>query len=338
MVVKNDISLQTFNTFGIDAKARYFASITYPSDLNEARLFVRERKTPLLILGGGSNVLFTRDFEGLLLLNRLQGIETVEETEEFLWIKVMGGQPWPGWVDYCVEQGLGGIENLSNIPGTVGAAPIQNIGAYGVEVKEVIDKVEAFNLETGKIREFSNSECEFDYRSSVFKKLAKGSYFVLSVTFKLSKKPTLTLTYAPLKKIFEGRDSDSISIREVSAAVKQIRRSKLPDPDEISNAGSFFKNPVVKNSKLHLLLERFPTMPYYPFGDDRSKLAAGWLIEQCGWKGKRVGNAGVHEQQALVVVNRGNASGEEILNLAEKVRQSVDVKFGVGLEFEVNIV
>jgi len=338
MVVKNNISLKPFNTFGVDAKARYFAEIVSVSDLQKALSFAKEKKIPLLILGGGSNVLFAGDFEGLVLLNRMQGMEAVKETDESVWLKVMGGQQWPGWVDYCVTKGLGGIENLSLIPGTVGAAPIQNIGAYGVEVKEVIDKVEAFNLETGEIRVFSNSECEFDYRSSVFKKSAKGRYFVLSVTFKLSKNPAVNINYAPLKNRFEGRDSESISVLEVSDAVKQIRRSKLPDPEELGNAGSFFKNPVIKNGRLQTLLETYPEMPHYPFDKESSKLAAGWLIEQCGWKGKRVGDAGVHDNQALVMVNHGDASGEEVLSLAEKVRQSVDEKFGVRLEFEVNIV
>jgi len=337
MVVKNDISLQALNTFGIDAKAHYFAEITSVSGLDEARLFVKNRKIPLLILGGGSNVLFTRDFEGLLLSNGLQGIETIKEAEEFLWIKVMGGQSWSEWVDYCVELGLGGIENLSGIPGTVGAAPIQNIGAYGVEVKDVVEEVEVFNVQTGELSTYTNKRCAFGYRSSVFKTSLKGNYFVVSVTFKLSKNPKVNVSYAPLKEVFEGRNTDTVSVKEVSEAVKHIRKWKLPDPSAIGNAGSFFKNPVVDDKKLERLLGDYPNMPRYPFGSGY-KLAAGWLIEQCGWKGKRVGHAGIHEKQALVVVNHGNASGKEILNLAEEVRHSVEEKFGVGLEFEVNVV
>ncbi len=337
MVVKNEVSLKPFNTFGVNAKAHYFAEIVSVSDLQKALSFTKEKKIPLLMLGGGSNILFTSDFEGLVLLNRMQGMETVKETDEFLWLKVMGGGSWPDWVDYCVERGLGGIENLSLIPGTIGAAPIQNIGAYGVEVKEVVDNVEIFDVEKGETRIVTNQGCEFAYRNSLFKKSVKGKYFVLSVTFKLSRKPTLNLNYAPLKSYFEGRDTESISVLEVSEAVKRIRRSKLPNPDKLGNAGSFFKNPVVKNSRLQKLLKTYPEIPHYPFDKNSSKLAAGWLIERCGWKGKRIGDAGVHDKQALVLVNYGSASGEEVVNLATEVKKSVEKEFGVRLEFEVNV-
>ncbi len=338
MVIKNNVSLKPYNTFGVDARARYFAEIKSVSDLKKAFRFIDEKEIPFLILGGGSNVLFKNNFDGMVLANRMSGIEPVEETADFVMLKVAGGEPWPDLVDYCVEQGLGGIENLSNIPGTAGAAPVQNIGAYGVEVKEVVEEVEVFDLQNGQIDTLFNSQCEFAYRSSVFKTSARGRYFILSIKFKLSKNPVINLSYTPLKKMFEGRKVQSVSIKEVSAAVKQIRKSKLPDPEKVGNAGSFFKNPVVTAAGLQNLLKKYGDMPFYPFGENSFKLAAGWLIEQCGFKGKRMGEAGVHEKQALVVVNYGHASGEEILNLALEVKYSVAEKFGIELEFEVNVV
>ncbi len=338
MVIKNNVSLKPYNTFGVDARAGYFAEVKSVSDLKKAFRFIGEKEISFLILGGGSNVLFKNNFDGMVLLNRMSGIETIDESADFVMLKVAGGEPWPDLVDYCVGQGLGGIENLSNIPGTVGAAPIQNIGAYGVEVKEVVEEVEVFDLQNGQTHTLSNRQCEFAYRSSVFKTSARGRYFVLSVKLKLSKKPVINLSYAPLKKMFESRNIESVSIKEVSAAVKHIRKSKLPDPENMGNAGSFFKNPVVTKAELQNLLKKYGDMPYYPFGGNSFKLAAGWLIEQCGFKGKHMGNAGVHEKQALVIVNHGHASGEEILNLAMEVKHSVAEKFGIELEFEVNVV
>lgn len=338
MIVKNDISLKPYHTFGVNAKARYFTEIASLSDLKEALLFVNKKKVPLLILGGGSNVLFVGDFEGLVLLNRMQGMKTVKETNEHLWVKVMSGQSWPDWIDYCVERGLGGVENLSMIPGTVGAAPIQNIGAYGAEVKEAIESVEAFDLNKKVIRTFWADECTFNYRSSIFKTVAKGKYFIISVTFKLIKNPTVKLSYAPLKKMFEGRNIHSVSIKEVCQAVKQIRKSKLPNPEVMGNAGSFFKNPVIDEIKLKKLQEHHPNIPYYPVGKNQYKLAAGWMIEQCNLKGKRIGDAEVHTKQALVIINHGSATGKEILKLAMEIINSVKHKFGVLLQFEVNIV
>ena len=237
-----------------------------------------------------------------------------------------------------VEKGYGGIENLSLIPGKVGAAPIQNIGAYGVEVKEVFENLDAFELKTGKTRKFNKSECEFGYRSSIFKTTEKGKFFITHVTFRLSKKPKLNLSYAPLKEAFAGRNVDDISIKEVSEAVIQIRNSKLPDPEKLKNAGSFFKNPVVSEKKANELKILNPDIPVYPQPGGQAKLAAGWLIEQCGWKGKRKGDAGVHEKQALVIVNYSDATGKEILALANDIQESVQQQFGVVLEPEVNII
>ena len=338
MPVKRDISLKSYNTFGIDIKTRNFLEIDSAAPLEEAITIMNRRGFPFLIIGGGSNVLFTKDFEGLVLMNRLMGKEIVEENKDFVHLKVSGGEEWPELVDYCVSQNWGGIENLSLIPGTAGAAPIQNIGAYGVEVKDVIVSVEAVDLRNGESRVFSNVECKFAYRSSIFKTSERGNYFITSVTLRLNKRPMVNLNYAPLKKTFEKMEPELVTIKEVSEVIKQIRRSKLPNPLEVGNAGSFFKNPVIDAEKLNELIARYPGIPNYPFGINQIKLAAGWLIEQCGWKGKRVGDAGVHKKQALVLVNYYSASGKDILNLASEVRKSVEDKFGITLEFEVNVV
>ena len=338
MPVKRDISLKSFNTFGIDVKALSFLEITSASILEEAIDFKNRKSLSILIIGGGSNILFTKDFEGLVLLNRIMGKEIIEESKDFVFLKVSGGEDWPGLVDYCVSQNWGGIENLSLIPGTVGAAPIQNIGAYGVEAKEAIVAVETVDIRNGEAKVFSNSECKFGYRSSIFKTSETGNYFITSVTFRLKKRPRVNLNYAPLKKAFESREFELVTINEVSEVIKQIRRSKLPDPHEIGNAGSFFKNPVIDGENLNTLIVKYPGIPNYPFSKNRFKLAAGWLIEQCGWKGKRLVEAGVHEKQALVLVNYKNASGKDILDLAFKVRKSVEAQFGISLEFEVNVI
>jgi len=337
MPVKNNISLKPYNTFGIDLKAKYFSEITSVPNLKEAVDFARDKQIPLLILGGGSNVLFTADFNGIVIKNSIPGRKIVKETDSYLLLNVKGGEDWPALVDYCVANGWGGIENLSLIPGTVGAAPVQNIGAYGTEVKDVVVEVEVFDLLSGKTVIIPNKACAFGYRSSIFKNADKGRYFVLSVTFKLTKNAVPKLDYAPLKKIFENRKPGSVTAKEVSEAVKQIRRSKLPDPEQLGNAGSFFNNPVVSENKFQELKAGYPNIPSYPLDNHYYKLAAGWLIEQAGWKGKQIGDAGVHKQQALVLVNYGNASGKDILNLALQVKESVNEKFGIELEFEVNI-
>ncbi len=338
MRLEKNISLKPYNTFGIDVTTKFLIKIASLPDLKEAIDFITENKLPHLILGSGSNFLFTKNFNGVILLNQIAGKEIVNEDNNFVWLKVSGGEIWPQFVDYCVDNNLGGIENLSLIPGTVGAAPIQNIGAYGAEVKEVIASVEVVDLITEEISTFSNNACEFGYRNSIFKTRAKGKYFVLGVTFKLTKNPTPNLNYAPLKKAFNGRNIDSVSIAEVSNVIKQIRKLKLPDPDEMGNAGSFFKNPVVDAAKLNELLNEYPDVPYYAMDGNGFKLAAGWLIEKCDLKGKRAGKVGVHEKQALVIVNYGKATGVQILNLANKIKKTVDDKFGIKLEFEVNVV
>jgi len=338
MFIYQDFCLKPFTTFGVAVEANRYVAITSVKDLQELYAEDELSKKPVMVLGGGSNVLFTDHFKGLILSCQIRGKEIISETDDAILIKVGGGEHWPSFVDEMVEKGYGGIENLSLIPGKVGAAPIQNIGAYGVEVKEVFENLDAFELKTGETRKFNKSECEFGYRSSIFKSTEKGKFFITHVTFRLSKKPKLNLSYTPLKEAFAGRNVDDISIKEVSEAVIQIRNSKLPDPEKLKNAGSFFKNPVVSEKKVNELKILNPDMPVYPQPGGQEKLAAGWLIEQCGWKGKRKGDAGVHEKQALVIVNYGDATGKEILALANDIQESVQQQFGVVLEKEVNVI
>jgi UDP-N-acetylmuramate dehydrogenase len=338
MFINEDFCLKPFTTFGVAVEAKRYVPITSVNHLQELFKDGALAEKPVLVLGGGSNILFTNHYEGLILACQVLGKELIKETDDEIIIKVGGGEHWPSFVDEMVEKGYGGIENLSLIPGKVGAAPIQNIGAYGVELKEVFESLEAFELKTGRIRKFTKSECEFGYRNSIFKTTEKGNYFILNVSLKLAKKPRLNLSYAPLKSAFAGRDENDISIKDVSEAVKFIRNSKLPDPDKLKNAGSFFKNPVVAEETANKLKESYPNIPVYPQADGKVKLAAGWLIEQCGWKGKRVGDAGVHDKQALVIVNYGEASGEEILELSKKIQNSVRKQFRINLEPELNII
>jgi UDP-N-acetylmuramate dehydrogenase len=336
MLILQDICLKPFTTLGVKVKARRLITINSVDNLSELR-----QKGDLLnalVLGEGSNVLFSKNFEGLILLNQIRGKEVVEENEDYVILKIKGGENWSHLVDFCVLKNWGGIENLSLIPGTAGAAPVQNIGAYGVELQDVFVSLEAFDFKTGILLKFDKNDCEFSYRNSIFKTKFPGRYFITSITLQLDKKPIPNLEYAPLKAEFSGRKLESITIGEVSEAVKKIRRAKLPDPAKIGNAGSFFKNPVVSKVKMEELKNLFPEIPFYNTSDGNYKLAAGWLIEQCGWKGRRIGDAGVHEKQALVLVNYGEATGSEILQLAEQISNSVFKKFGVELEKEVRVV
>jgi len=337
MLIKKDFCLKPFHTFGMEVGARQAAIISSVSDLQELFEEGHLRQKPLLILGEGSNVLFTDCFEGLVLLNQIRRKEVLEETDHHIFLRVNAGEFWSSLVDFTVDKGWGGLENLSLIPGTVGAAPVQNIGAYGVELKDVMESLEAFDLQTGQVVQFANKDCAFAYRSSIFKQQYKNRYFILSVTFKLDKKPNFQLEYGPLRKAFADVPLEELSLKQVSEFVKSIRRSKLPAPEKLKNAGSFFKNPVVSFDKLAALKKQFEDIPSYKLPDDRFKLAAGWLIEQCGWKGKRIGDAGVYEKQSLVLVNFGEAKGKEILALATSIQQSVTEKFGVLLEMEVNV-
>ncbi len=328
--------LKEKNTFNIDARAKLYVA---PTSIEELRTVVTNeilKNEQLLILGGGSNVLFVSDFNGLVVQPDILGKEIIKETENEVWVKSNAAEDWDELVAWTVNQEFGGLENLSLIPGSVGACPVQNIGAYGVEVAELIEKVEAIEISTGKLLEFSNAECEFGYRNSVFKNKLKGKFIITSVIFKLQKCPEFKTHYgsvnAELKKIGD------VSLPSIRQAVINIRESKLPIPEIIPNAGSFFKNPVVDNKKFSTLKEKFPEIVAYQTDEGSYKLAAGWMIDYLGWKGKTYGGAAVHEKQALVLVNKNNAAGNDVVELAKRVRQSVNEMFGVELEFEVNLI
>jgi UDP-N-acetylmuramate dehydrogenase len=293
---------------------------------------------PLLILGGGSNLLFTKDFPGLVLLNQLKGFEICEETDTHTWVKSGAGENWHSFVIQCISKNLGGIENLSLIPGNVGASPMQNIGAYGVEIKDTFHSLEAIHLKTGEIRSFTNEECCFGYRESVFKNELKGQYLILSVTFRLTRKNhQYHIEYGAISQELEKQGITERTLQAISNAVIAIRKSKLPDPAQLGNSGSFFKNPVVEMSVLEQIQKNYPDVVSYPAGLGKVKLAAGWLIEKAGWKGFRKGDAGVHVNQALVLVNYGHATGAEIWQLSAAIIEDIERKFGVNLEREVNV-
>ena len=337
MQIKNDFSLKGFNTFGIDVRAKEFVVVNSHQDLFDLILKRDLAKEKFLMLGGGSNILFTKDFDGLLIKNEITGIEIMKEDAQQVLVRVGAGMIWHEFVLYCIERGWGGLENLSLIPGTVGASPIQNIGAYGVEVKDLIVEVEGIDLVQKNTRKIKSQDCAFEYRDSIFKTDLKNKFLITAVVFKLTKQHRLHIEYGAIKDELSKMMVDHPTIKDVSNAVINIRQSKLPDPNIIGNAGSFFKNPVVSAKKLHDIKSIHPSIISFPNGSD-FKLAAGWLIEQAGWKGYREGNVGCHEKQALVLVNHGNASGTEILQLAQKIQQSVYSKFGVELEIEVNII
>jgi len=335
--ILENISLKNFTTFGVEAKARYFAAVSEYEDLKSLILNEQPANQKHLIIGGGSNLLFTRDFDGWILHNKIKGLEITEETDEYVLVNAGSGENWSDFVDYTVAQDWGGLENLSLIPGTVGAAPVQNIGAYGAEQKDTFLKLEAMNLKTGEIRTFEKEACAFAYRSSIFKTHEKGKWFIMKVQFRLQKQTQPKLDYKPLKNYFSGKPASAITIKAVSKAVKTIRRSKLPDPKVLGNSGSFFKNPVISKHDFLSLQQKFPDIPFYEIADGKIKLAAGWLIEQSGWKGKSLGQAAVHDKQALVLINLGKATGLEILKLSEAIREDVFNQFDIRLEPEVLI-
>ena len=337
MKIARDYNLFKLNTFGISVKAKYFVEIRDEKELKELFTAPEFKNNKKLFLGGGSNVLFTKDFNGLVILNKLKGIEILEEDFEHVIIRSMGGEIWHDLVNFAVGRGLWDIENLSLIPGTVGAAPMQNIGAYGVELRDVLQNVEAYSLEDGTKRVFKTEECELGYRDSVFKNELKDKYFITAITFKLSKKEKKNVTYKALYEHLEKNKIEVKSSKDISEAVSHIRRTKLPDPAVIPNAGSFFKNVFLEPTELKKLQKSYPDMPYFE-ENGVVKIPTAWLIEQTGWKGKRVGNVGVHDKQALVLVNHGGGGGGEIKELAEKIINSVYEKFGIKLVPEVNIV
>ena len=334
MEIKKNTSLKSFNTFGIDVMATSFVEV---QSIEEVKSVLSNNKQPLLILGGGSNLLFTTDFEGLVIKNNLKGITVVEENDSEIYLRIGAGEVWHEFVLYCIEHGYAGVENLSLIPGNVGASPMQNIGAYGVEVKDVITEVEALHLKDYSLNTFSNEACEFGYRSSVFKTSEKGNYFITAVMFKLNKQAKVNTSYGAIDGELKRLKIENPTIKDVSRAVINIRSSKLPDPKKIGNSGSFFKNPVISEAQKNKILANYPDAPNYFQSNGDFKMAAGWLIEKCGWKGKRIDNYGVHDLQALVLVNYGGAKGSEIYSLSEQIIESVNSKFGIILEREVNI-
>jgi UDP-N-acetylmuramate dehydrogenase len=334
-MIQENFNLRPYNTFGIEVVAKRFGAFTTIQELRE--LLSQRNDDELLFLGGGSNVLFTQNFDGLVLRNELKGIEVVEEDDKNVIIRSGAGEVWHELVLHCVENGYGGIENLSLIPGSVGASPMQNIGAYGVEIKDVFVSLEAYHIETGEIHSFDKEACEFGYRESVFKRRLKNQYVITSVTFKLTKEHVINSSYGAIESELEKMGVTEPTIKDISTAVIAIRSSKLPNPTVIGNAGSFFKNPVVDKSILENIQKNYEKVPNYPAPNGKIKLAAGWLIDQAGWKGKTFGNFGVHKMQALVLVNYSDAQGAEIFDLSTKIIEDIKSKFGIVLEREVNI-
>ena len=337
MKIQENISLKPFTTFGIDKKAKFFTTVETLDELKAALLVAKEKQLPVFILGGGSNILLTRDIDGLVIKLEIKGIHLLKEDGDQLWVEVGAGEMWHELVLHSIAQDWAGLENLSLIPGTVGASPMQNIGAYGVEIKDVFDSLQAMHRETLEMQSFDAEACRFGYRESVFKQTFKDQYVITSVTFRLSKTPNFHLEYGAIREVLAANDIYQPSIRAISDAVIQIRQSKLPDPKEIGNAGSFFKNPTIPNAQFDALKASYPSIPGYPSAEG-VKVAAGWLIEQTGWKGKRIGEVGVHAKQALVLVNYGGGTGEEIKKLSEQIQASVYDKFGVQLQAEVNFI
>jgi len=337
MAIQKDYDLTNLNTFHIKAKAKIFSEIEKEQDFLDLIKISEFKNNEKLFLGGGSNVLFTKDFDGIVILNKLKGMEILKEDDENVWIKSMGGEMWNDLVLFSVQKGYWGIENLSLVPGTVGASPVQNIGAYGVELKDVFENVEAYEISTGNKKVFSREECKFGYRDSVFKNELKGKYFISAVILKLNKKQNLNTNYEAIQNYLEKNKIEIKNSKDVSDAIIEIRKSKLPDPKILGNDGSFFKNVYIDNEKLIELKNIYPDIPCFEENGE-IKIPSGWLIEQTGWKGKKIGNVGVYDKQALVLVNYGGATGEEILNLANQIIDSVEQKFGLKLIPEVNLI
>lgn len=335
-MIQRDVSLKRYNTFGLDYRASFLNTINSEREAISIFKYRESLDEPVLILGGGSNLLFIKDFDGTIIHPEIGGLIIEEQKKESVIISSGAGIIWDDLVDWTVQRGYGGLENLSFIPGTVGASPVQNIGAYGVEVREIIEKVRTVSISDGKIKEFNNEECRFSYRNSIFKGELTGKYLVTRVFFRLTSQPIFKTGYGALKE--EVRRLGPLSLNTIRRAVIKIRRNKLPDPQIMGNAGSFFKNPVVESSVADNLSSIYPDIPYYNDIPGYKKISAGWLIDQCGWKGKRIGNAGVHDRQALVLVNYGNASGRELLELSVEIAKSVSDKFGIELQREVEVI
>ncbi len=338
MKIQNNYSLKNLNSFGVEASAKYFAEIYSESDLTEILNDHGFIDNEYLTLGGGSNILFTDNFNGLVLHNKIKGISITDEDSDTVIVKAEAGENWNDVVKFCVSNYFGGIENLTLIPGSSGAAPIQNIGAYGQELKDCFYSLDAIELNSGVSRLFSKDDCKFSYRNSIFKQSYKTKFFIKSISLRLSKRPELNLEYRGLKDELQNLGIKHPGLEEVSQAVENIRRKKLPSPSEIGNAGSFFKNPIIGLHQFESIKSKFPEIVANELDKDRVKIFAGWLIEKCGWKGKRIGNVGTSPKHALVIVNYSNATGKEILNFAKNIKKDVQNKFGIPLEFEVNCI
>lgn len=335
MNIQYNISLKNYNTFGIDVTAERFLNIDSVTQLRE----VLSKESSFFVLSGGSNLLLTDNLNTLVLHINIKGIDILEENATHAYVKVQAGENWHDFVLWCIENNLGGLENLSLIPGYVGTSPIQNIGAYGVEIKDTFHNLKAIEIKTGNRIVFNAEDCNFGYRNSVFKNGLKGKFIITSVIFKLTKKNhKLNYSYGAIQSELENKGITSPTIRDISNCVIDIRNSKLPNPNEIGNSGSFFKNPIVSTKKFNSLKKKYPEIPSYAISSDEVKIPAGWLIEQCDFKGKRFGDAGVHTKQALVLVNYGNATGKEIVRLAQNIQETVLNSFGILLEIEVNVI
>ncbi len=337
MIVQKNVSLKPYNTFGLDVNAGFLAIVDSADDLDEIYQTGRFRSQKKMVLGGGSNILFTHGFTGIVAKNEIRGVSIQKESSDDVLVAVGAGEDWHQFVLWSVERGYGGIENLSLIPGTVGAAPMQNIGAYGVELKEVFHSLEAYEIKSGKTVTFFREDCHFDYRFSVFKGELKDQFVITKVFFLLSKNPTFNITYGAIEETLEQME-EKPSLKSISQAVINIRQSKLPDPYDIGNAGSFFKNPIIEKLHFEALEAQFPNIKGYLVGDDEVKVPAGWLIENAGWKGYREGDIGVHDKQALVLVNHGMGRGKDIYRLSNEIRRSIEGKFGIELQREVNVI
>lgn len=337
MEIQKNFSLKKYNTFNFDVKAKYFVQVSALTEIKKVVKNIEYKNFPKLVIGRGSNILFKNDYNGLVFNFTNDYIDVIDEDSNYVYIKVGAGVIWDKFVEFTVANNYWGVENLSLIPGTVGASPIQNIGAYGKEVKDSIVSVYGINIVTGKEKSFSLEECNFGYRNSIFKNLLKNIFFIFEVTFKLSKNQIPSITYGSIKAELEKLSQKEYSLSDIRKAIITIRKAKLPDPEKIGNAGSFFKNPEIGESRFLSLKKRFPQMPYYTSIDGKYKIPAGWLIEQCGWKGKRIGDAGTYSEQALILCNFGNAKPNQLIELSNTIKNSVQEKFGISIMEEVNI-
>ncbi|WP_409415603.1 UDP-N-acetylmuramate dehydrogenase [Flavobacterium sp. PS2] len=337
MEIQSQFSLKNHNTFGIEAKAKQFIAV---HSIDELKKVLEENKNQAkFILGGGSNMLLTKDIDALVIHIDLKGKKIVDEDDDFVWVESQAGETWHDFVLWTIEQDFGGLENMSLIPGNVGTTPVQNIGAYGTEIKDTFVSCQAMNIETQAIRTFTHSECNFGYRESIFKHEVKDQYIITSVTYKLTKRNhKINTSYGDITAELAKNNITNPNLKDVSNAVIAIRQSKLPDPKELGNSGSFFKNPILLKSDFEKIHQKFPEMKYYDVSETEVKVPAGWLIEQAGFKGKRFGDAGIHKNQALVLVNYGNATGQEILAISKDIQKTVFEKFGIHIEAEVNII